>query len=460
MDPVLVSRDIAAPLERVFAHFVSPSQRERLDLHADHVKSYRELDRGPSHLEYEFTFQAFGMRFWGRAREDFEPPSRTLIHVTGGVLAGAWIEIQFEPLDDGARTRVSQLTHLPPATDAPLRHVLGRSVLGRLRALTAVHLDEHARDLEGLEPIRHATPGEARRGGAVALLAALRAASLPLIVLPLLAGTALASAEVPISLARLALTLLGGALALFAGNLANDIWDFQFGADHAARGDEAATLTASGALIDGVLGLRGAWALTLALAAGAVTCGLALTPGRPLVPAIAAAGLLAALLYQAPPLRLAYRGRGLGELCIWAAFGPIPVEGAHYVQTGHLCGPAFALGAVVGVGAALVLYCHHFLHWAADRSVGKMSPVATLGPARAGRVGLALLALFAGALAATPWLTGAPAAAATAGLAPLLVAGPLLRLGRGLSVRGHALLRRAGVAYTIGTSAIVAFLWR
>ena len=44
MEPVEVSREIAAPLPQVFAHFVSPSERERLDLHSEHVKNYKELE--------------------------------------------------------------------------------------------------------------------------------------------------------------------------------------------------------------------------------------------------------------------------------------------------------------------------------------------------------------------------------------------------------------------------------
>src|SRR6202007_2575299 len=52
--------------------------------------------------------------------------------------------------------------------------------------------------------------------------------------------------------------------------------------------------------------------------------------------AIAIPGVLLSYFYVAPPLKLDYRGLGLGEVSIFLGFGPIPALGAYYVLTGSL----------------------------------------------------------------------------------------------------------------------------
>lgn len=459
MDPVEVSREINAPIDEVFSHFVDPSEELRLGLHHEHVKAYKELGKGENSLAYSFVFQSFGFRFGGKAREEFHRPHLTRIWVDEGPLADAIIDLTFEETDHGG-TLVKQITTIPGSAEGPLRKILGKQMRARIHALTAVHLDQHGRDIEGLEPKSYLTPGEARAVAVMEVLRSVRAISLPMILMPLVAGAALASTAGGVSGWRLALTLLGGALALFAGNLTNDIWDFSGGADHAAIGTEGATLTGSGALLYGTFTPRQAWLFTGLLTAGAAGCGIALTIGHPWVPAFAVAGVGIAALYQAPPFRLSYRGYGLGELCIWAAFGPIPVAGAYYVQTGTVTPAAWILGAVVGLGAALVLYCHHFLQWEADREADKMGPIATLGPERGARLGIAIALVFAAFLGASPWLIGAPLWSALSGLPPLLLVPALWRVARqGDEAISFRLLQRAGEAFALGVGALSVFLF-
>jgi 1,4-dihydroxy-2-naphthoate octaprenyltransferase len=241
----------------------------------------------------------------------------------------------------------------------------------------------------------------------------------------------------------------------------NDIFDFPADADHAARAMPDAVLTGSGALLDGKLSPRGAWIVAGALILGAVLSAAVLTPGRPLVPLFAAAGLLLSLCYQAPPLRASYRGYGLGELCIFAVFGPLPVLGSFYVQTGQLGASALLLGAVFGVGAALVLYCHHFLHWRADRLAGKRSPVAALGPAHAAWLGIVIVAAYClSASVALYVLRTAPLSALLAGAAPLLLLPPLLGFARERGAPAMRLLSGAFIAYVLSSGVVVVALWR
>lgn len=467
MNPIEVSKEINAPLEQVFDHFVSPSERERLDLHHDHVKAYRETGRWKNGLAYEFVFQSYGFRFWGTAREHFVPHSYTLIEIDKGVMAGGRVELFFEPCESG-KTRVRQVTHIPEKAQGTIARFLGARMASRITALTGVHLDQHARDLEGRPRREYRTAGEQRVARVVDFARALRLQSLPMIVMPLLLGAGLAhfGGVADFTGWKLALTLLGGAAALLAGNLANDIWDFEGGADHAALSDEQSRLTGSDALVLGSFSPGQAWGIVAVLVATATACGAALTlTGAPWAPAFALAGLLLALLYQAPPLRLSYRGRGLGELCIFAAFGPVPVVAAYYVVGGSPAEPAaWTLGGVAGLGAALVLYCHHFLQWRSDREAGKMGPVATMGPVAAARAGIVLLGAFAAALAAAPLvIPDGPPAMAVSAVAVLILAEPMTHIARAPSDEeariSMRLLNAAGLAFTAGLGALCGFLF-
>src|SRR5947208_3027259 len=107
-----------------------------------------------------------------------------------------------------------------------------------------------------------------------------------------------------------------------------------------------------------------------------------------LVTLVGAAGFLLAFFYVAPPIRYGYIGRGLGEIGIFLSFGYLPLVGSYYVQTRHVTTTAVWASFVPGLLTTLVLFHHHFLHWRADASAGKMTPVAALGPERALNVSL------------------------------------------------------------------------
>jgi 1,4-dihydroxy-2-naphthoate octaprenyltransferase len=133
---------------------------------------------------------------------------------------------------------------------------------------------------------------------------------------------------------------------------------------------------------------------------------------------------LLALCYVAPPLRLAYIGRGLGEIDIFLSFGLLPLAGAFYVQAGNVTFPALLVSLPVGLYTVAVLYFHHFLHWRGDQRAGKITPVVALGEARARVVGaliLGTIALTMLTLALTqvlPWYS----AAAVLTVLPVLLA--------------------------------------
>jgi 1,4-dihydroxy-2-naphthoate octaprenyltransferase len=230
-------------------------------------------------------------------------------------------------------------------------------------------------------------------------LKATRARTLPVMLSPVVIGSVLAWEQGTAFHWGLFLLALLGALAAHLGaNVVNDVFDFAKGTDQAAQQKlaEGTTLaTGSAMLMNGKLSVRAFRGLAVALFALALLCGTILTIYRPWALAFGFAGFLLAFFYVAPPLRLAYVGRGLGEINILISFGILPLVGSFYVQAGHVTGTALLASLPIGLYTTAVLYFHHFLHWRADREVGKITPIVALGENRARIVGAILLFLVA-----------------------------------------------------------------
>jgi 1,4-dihydroxy-2-naphthoate octaprenyltransferase len=131
----------------------------------------------------------------------------------------------------------------------------------------------------------------------------------------------------------------------------------------------------------------GVAAFALALAAGLY---LAYRVGWPIL-AFAILGGLAAIFYEAPPLRWSYRG--LGELSIGLAYGPWMVLGSLYLHTRELTWPAFAASLVPGLMIAALAVANAIPDYHQDLLVGKRNLVVRLGRAR----GVVLYVALAGA---------------------------------------------------------------
>ena len=226
-----------------------------------------------------------------------------------------------------------------------------------------------------------------------------RARTLTVMLAPVLIGAVLAWQQgTPFQWGLFVLALLGALAAHLGANVTNDVFDFAEGTDQAAQKmmPEGMTLaTGSRPLMSGKFSLSAYRGLAIALFAVAFLCGVALTFFRPWALAFGAAGFLLAFFYVAPPLRLAYIGRGLGELDILISFGILPLVGSYYVQTGNVTLTALLASLPIGLYTTAVLYFHHFLHWRADQAVGKISPVVALGERWARIVGAVLLSLTA-----------------------------------------------------------------
>lgn len=226
-----------------------------------------------------------------------------------------------------------------------------------------------------------------------------RARTLPVMIAPVLIGSVLAWQQgSPFQWGLFALTLIGALAAHLGANLINDVFDFSEGTDQAAHEimPEGQTIaTGSQFLLNGRLSMKTYRLLTIACFAVALICGIALSFFRPWAIAFGVVGFLLAFFYVAPPLRLAYVGRGLGELDILISFGILPVIGSFYTQANTITLTAVLVSLPIGLYTMVVLYFHHFLHWRADKMAGKFTPVVALGEHGARIVGALLLLLIA-----------------------------------------------------------------
>lgn len=240
------------------------------------------------------------------------------------------------------------------------------------------------------------------------LLQVTRARTLPVMLAPVVIGSVLAWQQgTPFQWGLFLLALLGALAAHLGANVTNDVFDFGEGTDQAAQkmAPEGTTLaTGSQALMSGKFSLGAYRSLAIALFAVALLCGIIIAFFRPWALVFGLAGFLLAFFYVAPPLRIAYVGRGLGELDILISFGILPLVGAYYVQTGNVTLNALLASLPIGLSTTAVLYFHHFLHWRADQAVGKMTPIVALGERKARIAGAILLCLIVLTLALDVWL--------------------------------------------------------
>jgi 1,4-dihydroxy-2-naphthoate octaprenyltransferase len=92
------------------------------------------------------------------------------------------------------------------------------------------------------------------------------------------------------------------------------------------------------------------------------------------------AGLLCGFLYSAPPVKLSYRG--LGEIFLFIAFGPLTVMGAYLCQTGNLDFFSFLISLPAGLMVLAILLVNEVLDLEWDAKAGKHTLMVRLGQGR------------------------------------------------------------------------------
>jgi 1,4-dihydroxy-2-naphthoate octaprenyltransferase len=253
------------------------------------------------------------------------------------------------------------------------------------------------------------TAPSAELGGWRAWVLAARLRTLPVAAAPVAVGAALAFADGSGRGLPALAALIGALLIQIGANFANDVFDFERGADTDARvgPPRAAQL--------GLLTAREMKIGTAVVFAAATLVGayLIAVAGWP----IAVVGLVciaAGLAYTGGPFAFGYYG--LGDLAVFVFFGIVAVCGTYYVQA--LTVPRLAVFASLPVGAfaTAVLVVNNLRDIDTDRSAGKNTLAVRFG-ARAARLEYAGLVVFAYSMLPVLWEGGAPIAAA---LLPLL----------------------------------------
>ena len=256
-----------------------------------------------------------------------------------------------------------------------------------------------------------------------------------------------------IDLRLLGLSLLGLVFIHLGTNMANDAWDYRSGNDLQVR--HLNPFAGGGrVLFRGVLNLRThlAVAVTFLLLGSLIGLYLVSVVGLPLL-WLGLLGVAVAYFYVAPPLRLAHRG--VGEIAVGIAFGPVTVLGVYYVLTRTFDPPAVILSLSLGLLVAGILWINEIPDIPADSAVGKRTLVVRLGVARAttafGAIVLAAYAILVVGVvlfSLTPW-------ALLALLAIPLAIKPILGLRRA-GADPHALIpSNAGMILTTVVTGIL-----
>ena len=214
---------------------------------------------------------------------------------------------------------------------------------------------------------------DARPSTARIWLLAIRPATLPAAVSGVLVGLGAAlGIGAPFRLDT-AVGCLAVALVLqITANLSNDLSDFRRGAD---TPDRAGPLRVAAAGLVTERQLEIAIVVTIAIAAA---IGLWLTTiGGPVLLALGALAIVAALAYTGGPWPYGYRG--LGEVFVFVFFGLVAVVGTAFLQAGQIA-PLFVAAAVpVGALTTAILVVNNLRDIPTDTAAGKRTLAVILG---------------------------------------------------------------------------------
>jgi 1,4-dihydroxy-2-naphthoate octaprenyltransferase len=212
-------------------------------------------------------------------------------------------------------------------------------------------------------------------------------------VASMIVGAGAAAWQGTIAWGWLALTVVGIFCVEAAKNASGEIFDWDSGADQGVRADERSPFSGGKrVIVDGLLTRTETAVVAAAFYAIAIAAGLAIVWLRePAVLWLGLAGVALAFFYHAPPLRLAYRG--LGELAVALAYGPIIAAGTYLVQRQQLDAGVVVASLPLGIAIGAFLWINEFPDARADAAAGKRTLVVRLGRPRAARVFAVIVAL-------------------------------------------------------------------
>lgn len=217
-------------------------------------------------------------------------------------------------------------------------------------------------------------------------------------------GACAAAAAGRIDVPWLLVTIAGIFAIEVAKNASGEIFDFDSGADLGVRPvDRSPFSGGKRVLVDGLLTRTQTWLIAAAGYVLGSVAGFAIVIWRePSIVWLGALGIFCAFFYQAPPLKLSYRG--FGELAVAICYGPLISLGTYVVQRGRFAATPWLISIPLGLLIANFLLLNEFPDHNADTNASKRTLVVRLGRRRASRLFLAIFAAAFGILFLLPIL--------------------------------------------------------
>jgi len=235
-------------------------------------------------------------------------------------------------------------------------------------------------------------------------LLASRPKTLPAAVSPVIIGSAVAFAEHSFRFGPALAAFLGALLLQIGANLANDVFDYEKGAD---QHDRLGPMRVTQALLLSPKDVKTGMWVTFALAA---ICGIYMTlVSGWFILLIGLLAILAAIAYTGGPFPYGYKG--LGEIFVFIFFGFAAVCGTYYAQTNTISQLAVLSSIPVGLLIVAILVVNNVRDYESDKAANKRTLAVRFGLewARQEFVSIVILAFVTVVLLSisdisTPWL--------------------------------------------------------
>jgi len=217
---------------------------------------------------------------------------------------------------------------------------------------------------------------------------AARPATLPASIVPVLVGTAAGLHDGSFILLPCIGALVAAVLIQIGTNLANDLFDFEKGADTTQRlGPPRVTQTGLAAPQQVRLAMTLSFGTAAAIGLYLITVG-----GWPIL-VIGVFSIAAGIAYTGGPWPLGYHG--LGDLFVFVFFGLVAVIGSAYLQTSTISLTSLAAALPVGCTVTAILVVNNLRDIETDRRAGKRTLAVRIGaPLTRAQYALLLLAPY------------------------------------------------------------------
>lgn len=183
-------------------------------------------------------------------------------------------------------------------------------------------------------------------------------------IIPVIVGAVMAFEAGEFHLISFLATLACAVLIQVGTNFANDLLDFQKGADNEARKGPMRVTQAR------LVTMHQMKIATITVLALAFLVGIYLVwrAGWPIL-IIGLLSILFAVLYTGGPFPLGYTG--LGDIFVLIFFGPVAVGGTYYIFAGHINRAVLLAGCALGMIATAILVVNNLRDMETDRRSGK-----------------------------------------------------------------------------------------